>query len=127
MIEPSDLPGPSEDDVQKVVTEGLHSLGMLVWVISRRRKKCWNCGRWPKGGDGVSKGACDVYCRRPTWPKAMVLVLEIKRPGPIKWSSVEQRLASEAGDTWICQSWEDAVAAVRSIDDALEGEQDDGK
>ncbi len=108
------LPEPTEDDVQKVIVGGLRSRGFLVQSISRRVKKCWQCGKYPKsdGGDGVSKGVADLLVRRRTWPRGTWMALEVKRPGPIKWTNKEQKALAEDGDTIVVQSLEEAFAAV---------------
>lgn len=106
---------PTEDDVQRVVVEGLSALRYVVTVISRRRKRCSSCGAWSAGGDGVSKGAPDLLVRHPDWPRGMHVAMEVKKPGKVKWSSPEQQLAHEAGDTWLVQSLDDALRAIEAV------------
>ena len=40
----------------------------------------------------------------------------MKRPGPIRYSSQEQKLLAEAGDVVVVQSLEQALAAVREAE-----------
>lgn len=107
------MPIATEDETQTTIVQGLRAHGYLVLVTSRRAKKCWHCGQWPKSGsgDGVSKGVSDLLCRRQTWPMGVWVALEVKRPGPVKWSSKEQELLAETGDVIVVQSLEDALQA----------------
>ena len=54
-----------EDDVQAGMVQMLELLGFTVLVTSRRRRKCWHCGRYPSGGDGVTKGTPDLFVYDP--------------------------------------------------------------
>ena len=106
---------PTEDGTQRVIVDGLRLHGYLVQITTRRVKRCKRCGAWPKSGagDGVSRGVADLLVRWPGWPRGMWLALEVKRPGPVRYSSVEQRIADVAGDIIVVQSFEDALAAVQ--------------
>lgn len=106
------LPLPTEDETQRVIVDGLRAYGFIVSITSRRRKKCWHCGAWPKGGDGVTKGVADLLVRRPDWPVGIWVALEVKRPGAVQFSSTEQRSATIDGSILLVQSLEQAVEAV---------------
>ncbi len=113
-IERSDLI-VSEDGLQRQIVAGLRLFGFRVYVTTRRPKRC-RCGAWPRsgGGDGASRGIGDLIVRHPGWAPGVCMCLEIKKPGPIRWSSAEQKLAAEVGDIIVVQSLEDALQAVRS-------------
>ena len=110
-----------EDATQSVITEGLAAYGYVVYVLSRRAKRCPHCREYSHAGDGVSKGAPDLIVRRPAWPRGVCVSIEVKPPGPVKYSSLEQRVAHEAGDTYLVQSLEAALAAVEAVDRSMGG------
>jgi hypothetical protein len=99
----------TEAATQKLIVDALRLMGFVVLETSRRRKRCWSCGAWPKGGDGVSKGVPDllVFLRGP-W---LWLGLEVK--GPATRLSPEQRALAAAGMTVVVRTPEEALAAVR--------------
>jgi len=111
-LEAGQLPEPTEDDVQAVIVDGLRSYGYLVQVTTRRVKKCGRCGAWPSRGDGATRGIADLLVRHPTWQRGAWLALEVKKPGPIIWSSPEQKHLAIVGDVIVVQSLEEALAAV---------------
>ena len=49
----------------------------------------------------------------------MWLSLEGKRPGPIKWSSPEQKQLALDGDIVVVQTFEQALAAAQAFEQAL--------
>jgi hypothetical protein len=110
--------GLTEDEVQKLIVGVLQRAGYRVQVTSRRVKKCWKCGTWPRsgGGDGVSRGLADLSCRHPSWPPGLWMALEVKRAGRIRWSSPEQRQAARDREILVVQSVEEALAAVRGFE-----------
>lgn len=116
------LPELSEEEIQSTIVDGLRAHGYLVLITSRRAKKCWKFGQWPMSGkgDGASKGLGDLIVRGRSWPRGVCLQLEVKRPGPIKWSSTEQRLLAEIGNAIIVQGLEEALAAAGEISAAME-------
>lgn len=114
-IERGELPEPSEDEVQTVIVDGLRAMGCIVLITTRRVKKCQGCGKINHVGDGVSKGVADLLVRRKDWPAGVYLSLEVKKPGKVKWSSMEQRLLCEVGDVLVVQSLEEAVEAVKAL------------
>ena len=113
-------PLPSEEETQAVIIEYLRLHGVTVFVTSRRAKRCPTCGTYSHKGDGASRGLADLICRRPTWPAGVCVALEVKRPGlAVQFSSAEQKLAAEAGDIVVVTTPEEALAAVRAVDEAL--------
>jgi hypothetical protein len=105
--------GLSEDEVQKLIVGVLERAGYRVLITSRRVKKCWKCGAWPRSGagDGVSRSLADLQVRHPSWPRAMWVALEVKRAGPIRWKP-EQRQAAQDREIIVVQSVAEALAAV---------------
>ena len=106
---------PSEDDTQRGIVDGLRAFGYRVLVTSRRYRKCPQCGTVNHRGDGVSKGLADLVCRHPTWPRGVWVQLEVKKPGSIKYTSTEQKLAHVAGEIYVVQSLEQALEVLRSV------------
>lgn len=115
-LEAGRKPEPSEDDVQRVIVDGLRLHGYSVRVTSRRRKRCRECGQWSAGGDGVDRGVGDLIVRRRTWRPGLAVVVEVKPPGPVKWSSPEQKAAAESGETVVVQSLEEALEALAKVE-----------
>lgn len=111
-MEAGKLPEPTEDEIQSVIVDGLRLHGYIVLVTSRRKKRCRKCGEWSTGGDGADKGIPDIIVRRPEWFAGRFVAIEVKRPGPIKWSSPEQKLLAESDQIIVVQSLEEAVAAM---------------
>ncbi len=58
----------TEDELQSQIVIDLTLAGCLVLVTSRRRKRCV-CGRWPRGGDGVTRGLPDLFVWKPSWAR----------------------------------------------------------
>lgn len=112
----------SEDDLQKQIVAFLKLHGYTVMVTSRRVKRCQKCGAFPQSGrgDGVSKGVPDLLVRHPKWPAGLMLGLEVKRPGTVRYSSLEQKAAALVGDIIVVQSLEDVADACRSVRIELE-------
>ncbi len=91
-----------------MIVQALTLAGVTVLVTSRRRKRCL-CGRWPRGGDGVTRGVPDLFVWRPGWPSW--LALEVKTPtGRL---SPEQKRLVEVGGAVVVRSVADALAAAR--------------
>jgi hypothetical protein len=111
------LPPPSEEEVQAVIVDGLQALGYVVRSTVRRPKKCPRCGSWPRSGsgDGVSRGLADLLVRHRSWPAYLWVQLEVKRPGPVRYSSLEQRAAVESAEIAVVQSLDDALAILERI------------
>lgn len=110
------LPAPREDPTQKLIVAWLRAHGVIVYVSSRRAKRCPNCKTYSHRGDGADKGLADLICRRPTWPRSVCVALEVKRPGKWEYSSDEQRIADVAGDIVVVQSPEEAMKAIDEAD-----------
>ena len=112
---------PTEDGIQRVIVEGLTLLGYTVYILSRRPRRCPRCKTWGQSGagDGVTRGAPDLLVRSRMWPRGVSVGLEVKKPGPVRWSSAEQESAYVAGDTVLVQSLEEALRAVESMGNLL--------
>lgn len=96
-----------EEDVQKVIVDGLRLLGYTVLVTTHRVRRC-QCGRWGRGDYGATKGVPDLLVRRKNWNDGVYVGLEVK--GPKTPLSREQKaLLAEGG-----------LVVVRSLEDALE-------
>lgn len=109
-------PVPSEDDVQSQIVQGLKAYGYLVLVTTRRMLKCPKCGERSHKGDRADKGVADLLVRKLTgWPNGLWLSLEVKKSGPVRYSSIEQRQLVSAGDVILVQSLEDALKAVQGV------------
>lgn len=106
------LPAPTEDEIQRTIVDGLKCHGYIVLVTSRRKLRCAHCGKVSHTGDRADKGIPDLLVRRPEWFAGRFTGLEVKRQGPIKWSSNEQKILAESGQIIIVQSLEEAVAAM---------------
>ena len=111
---------PSEDDIQAQLVDGLRAHGYEVQVTSRRAKKCRTCGTYNHVGDGATKGIADLQARGRTWPKGVHVALEVKRPGSVRWSSIDQKLLAEVGVVIVVQGLDEALTAVRELDLAFE-------
>lgn len=116
-----ELPLPSEEEIQRVIADGLFVLGWVVYVTSRKWKRCHKCGAYGASGsgDGCSRGLADLIIRKSSWPDGICVALEVKRSRPVKWSSEEQRLAADRGDLIVVTTLEEAVAAVEGYDRRL--------
>jgi hypothetical protein len=97
-------PALKESDVQKLIVDALRLAGLTVLHTSAFKQK---------GPSGVSKGVPDLLVAHPLL-NGCFIGIEVKRPGPIKWSSEEQRLLYETGCTLVAQSPGDALTHVRS-------------
>jgi hypothetical protein len=109
--------GLSEDETQKLIVGVLERAGYRVLITSRRVKRCWQCGAWPKSGagDGVSRGVADLLTRHPNWPPGLWAALEVKKAGRVRWSSPEQRQAAQDHEIIVVQSVAEALAAVQGV------------
>lgn len=98
---------PTEDDVQRVVVQGLRILGLEVRSTVVRGFS----GRKDGKGYGSDKGIPDLFVRHPSWPACAWLGLEVKRPGG-GWSGAEQKALWEGRHTARVTSLEQAAFAV---------------
>lgn len=111
-MEAGQLPEPTEDEVQAVIIDGLRLRGLLVLVTSRRKKRCRKCGEWSAGGDGADKGLADLLVRLPVWLPGMWVSLEVKKEGPVRYSSPEQKALAASQAIIVVQCLEEALMAV---------------
>lgn len=103
----------TEAEVQGQIIEGLTYLGYLVLTVSRRYKRCRQCGTVSHHGDGVSRGTPDLLVRAHHWPLFLWLGMEVKRPGG--QVRPEQRALRDRGAIRVVCSWEEALRAVQEI------------
>lgn len=99
----------SEADVQDAIIQRLELLGFTVMVTSRIRRKCHNCGYYPKGGDGVTKGLADLVVTHNTWPTGIAVLLEVK--SPTTKLSEEQKQLEMHGRIWVVRD-QDVAAEI---------------
>lgn len=109
--------GVDEAAVQKAIVEYFMLTGLTVRTTDRHRRRCRQCGAWPSGGDGVSKGVADLLVRSKYWPEGIWLALEVKGPGTKV--SPEQKALEQKGAIFIVRSIEDAVRAIKHADLAI--------
>ena len=106
------LPVPKESDVQAAIVDALRLAGLVVDHTSAFRQK---------GGSGVSKGVADLIVYHPL-ESGLGILVEVKKPGRVKWTSKEQEAHYKAGRNLLAQSPKDALLHVRSYcegEDAL--------
>ncbi len=108
---------PKEEDIQKLMIDGLRLKGYTVLTTSRQRRgvSCPKCGtkNFPSKGDGVDKGLPDLMVWHPRWG-ACWLGLEVK--GPETPVSPEQEALAKQGAVQIVKSLEDAFREVECMD-----------
>lgn len=89
-----------EEVIQRNIIELCSYLGLNVFKTSRVRKRCWNCGRFPAGGDGVTKGLPDLFVQpKPGKCGAFWLAIEVK--GSHTQLSPEQKVLRDEGSILI--------------------------
>lgn len=103
----------SEDAIQRCIVQGLEAYGYVVLVTSRRLKRCRNCGAWPGGADGATRGIPDLLVTRKGWGPRWI-GLEVK--GPKTRVRPEQQTLSENGMIVIVRSWEEAYNVIKSME-----------
>lgn len=118
----------SEDQIQKLIIEGLEWHGYLVMETSRRRKRsvCPTCGTtfWQAGGDGATKGVPDLLVIHKSWPKFVWVGLEVK--GPNTRVSPEQAELAAEGFIFIVRSLADALLALKHVASKIAGDERGG-
>lgn len=107
----------SEDTIQQCIVQGLTAYGYTVLVTSRRLKRCRNCGAWPGGADGATRGIPDLLVTRKGWGPRWI-GLEVK--GPTTRVRPEQKALMESGMIVIVRSWEEAYDAVTTFKERME-------
>jgi hypothetical protein len=88
-----------EHELQKQIVDALHLAGFEVMETTAYRQK---------GPTGVDKGIPDLLVSHKILPVTF-LGIEVKLPGKIKWSSLEQSELWERGRFHVAQSPEQAV------------------
>lgn len=106
------LPEPSEDDTQKVIVDGLKAYGYTVLVTTRRKLRCYHCGKVSNCGDRADKGIPDLLVWCAEFLPGHMIGLEVKRPGAVRFSSPEQKALEDAAAIIVVQSLEEALVAV---------------
>lgn len=109
------LPPQSEESLQEQIVAALRARGYTVLVTSRRRKKCRKCGSYDYSGDGVDKGLGDLLVTAAWMPAWLWVAMEVKKAGPIKWSSPEQKSLYERAKIMVVQSVEDALGTMEGV------------
>lgn len=103
------LPEPTEDDVQRVIVDGLKLHGYRVIVTNRRKLRCHHCGKVSHNGDRADKGIPDLLVWCDEFLPGVLIGLEVKKGGAVRYSSPEQKSLAECG----------AIIVVKSLDEAL--------
>lgn len=104
-VVPEKVKKQTEHELQADIVRMLQVRGYDVMVTTAYRQK---------GGTGVQKGIPDLLVHRDDWGPGVLVGLEVKRPGRVKWSSLEQELAWVDGQTIVVQSVLAAIAAVEN-------------
>lgn len=89
-----------EKDVQAGIVQALRLAGLKVYQTSTHRQK---------GPSGCDRGIPDVLVCAGAVAPFSYLGLEVKRPGAVAWSSIEQGQAFEAREFALVQSPEEAL------------------
>jgi uncharacterized cupin superfamily protein len=106
----------TEDMVEYEVCQIL-DLHRVVWLKTTVKIR----SRDPKHHrTGQSKGIPDILARRESWPAGVWIGLELKRPVGWRWTCPEQETVHKLGGSFVVHSAEDAMAAVKATDDALD-------
>ncbi len=101
---------PLERDVQDEIVKVLGLVkGIKVYQTSIRK----GAGRDGNRGGGQDKGIPDLLVSVDV-ADGVYIGLEVKRPGPIKWSSPEQAEGFHATRFFVVQGPRDALSALRS-------------
>jgi hypothetical protein len=127
------MPAVPESDVQAAIVDGLRLHGLEVLITSRvmHRARCPKCAAWfwPGGNDGATKGLPDLCVRRSksgrfgeVWPRRLWVLMEVK---PDQFAKVrpEQLELAESGGSIIVYTLADALAAVKEVDERMDGIQ----
>lgn len=98
-------PALKEWDIQKQIVDAIKAAGFSVYETTAYRQK---------GPSGCSKGIADVLVHVPQNP-GMYFGIEVKRPGPIAWSSPEQERAHSCRHFVVAQSPEMALLELMAV------------
>lgn len=93
----------TEHEIQAAIVDALRLAGFTVRETTAYRQK---------GASGVDKGIADLLVFHQAvsnYHFGVCLCIEVKRPGPIKWSSPEQQQAYEQNEILVAQSVEEAL------------------
>ncbi len=94
----------TEQETQAAIVDAIALCGLEVLHTSAFRQK---------GSSGVSKGLPDLFIVHPGMPWTY-MGIEVKKPGPIKWSSIEQEIAGTSLRFATAQSPVEALTAIRA-------------
>jgi len=103
-----------EESIQASIIEYLNLFKFEIQQTSRRGIRCKKCGSKAFGADGVTEGLADLVVRAKHWPAPIWMQIEVKG-SDTKISPEQQRLA-EAGNTYICYSIDDVIAAIEAFE-----------
>ncbi len=95
-------PKPREHEIQAAIVDALHLAGLTVYETTAYRQK---------GASGVDKGIPDLLVVHPEM-QSTYMGIEVKRPGPVTWSSIEQRIAHAEGHFALAQCPREALRLV---------------
>ncbi len=95
-------PQPTEHEIQAAIVDALRVCGLTVYSTTAYRQK---------GPSGVDRGVPDLLVCVDGLP-GIYIGLEVKRPGPVKWSSPEQLAAYKDMRFFVASSVPGALRAV---------------
>jgi hypothetical protein len=94
-----------EHAVQRQIVDALRLAGLTVYETTAYRQR---------GASGCDRGIPDLLVSMPQ-TAYLYIGIEVKRPGQIRWSSIEQRQAAEAKRFIVATSTESALEAVHDV------------
>jgi hypothetical protein len=95
---------PREHEIQAAIVDALRLAGLTVYETTAYRQR---------GASGVDRGIPDLLICHPS-AMYTYLGIEVKRPGPIRWSSPEQGRAYAEHRFALAQSPEQALRVVHA-------------
>ncbi len=105
----------NERQLQRQIVEGLQWLGYIVLEIGKARAKvrCQHCNAlfYPKGWQGNTTGAPDLFITRADWNNRWIAV-ELKTNA--RKLQPEQKAFAELGASAICYSLEDVLHVLNA-------------
>jgi len=92
-----------EHELQAQIVDALRASGFSVYETTAYRQK---------GSSGVDRGVPDLLVALDASIPGQFLGLEVKRPGKVRYSSIEQEEAAKKGHIVIVQSLVDVLRAL---------------
>lgn len=93
-----------EHQIQSLIVDALKLANLTVLHTSAYRQK---------GSSGIAKGVPDLLVAHPLIAGHWIGI-EVKKPGPVRWSSPEQKALYDSGKILLAQSPETALRHVRN-------------